>query len=173
MNSWFMLTLVGGDKPGIVAKITKTLFENRCNLGEASMIRLGGNFTIMLMVSSALKADEIKNALVKVCSELQLRMHLDPIEGKLHNHHVPNVLVTVSGADRAGIVAQVTEQLFQCGFDILNLESDVAGTADKPLYIMQIEGQVKDGAEEIELALSSLRESGIDVHVQSIDTVLG
>ena len=31
--------------------VTRALFEGGCNLGEASMIRLGANFTIMLMVS--------------------------------------------------------------------------------------------------------------------------
>jgi len=50
MKKWFMVTLVGKDQPGIVAKLTLALFENDCNLGEASMTRLGGNFTIILMV---------------------------------------------------------------------------------------------------------------------------
>ncbi len=44
-----MLTLVGTDRPGIVAALTETLFRASCNLGEASMARLSGNFTIMLM----------------------------------------------------------------------------------------------------------------------------
>ena len=51
--NWYMLTLVGEDRPGIVAKITATLFQAGCNLGEATMARLGGNFTVMLMVQHA------------------------------------------------------------------------------------------------------------------------
>ena len=53
MKKWFMLILVGKDQPGIVAQITRALYEGECNLGEASMVRLGGNFTVMLMVQSA------------------------------------------------------------------------------------------------------------------------
>ena len=49
-NNWYMLTVVGKDKPGIVASISEVLFDAGCNFGEASMSRLGGNFTIMLMV---------------------------------------------------------------------------------------------------------------------------
>ena len=51
MNTWYMATFVGNDRSGIVAKVTKALFKGGCNLGEASMTRLGGNFTIMMMVS--------------------------------------------------------------------------------------------------------------------------
>ena len=50
MKSWKMLTLVGEDQPSIVAKVTQTLYRGGWNLGEASMIRLGGSFSIMMMV---------------------------------------------------------------------------------------------------------------------------
>ncbi len=50
-NNWYMLTAVGEDRAGIVAGVTKALFEGGCNLGDASMMRLGGSFSIMLMVS--------------------------------------------------------------------------------------------------------------------------
>jgi glycine cleavage system transcriptional repressor len=50
---WHMLTVVGADRPGIVAKLTEALFRGGCNLGEASMARLGGNFCMMLMVEGA------------------------------------------------------------------------------------------------------------------------
>ena len=49
MENWLMLTFVGKDRPGIVAKVSQVLFDMQGNLGEASMTRLGGNFTIMLM----------------------------------------------------------------------------------------------------------------------------
>ncbi|NIQ01387.1 MAG: amino acid-binding protein, partial [Nitrospinaceae bacterium] len=52
-----MLTLVGKDRPGIVARISEALFQGGCYLGEASMARLGGNFSIMLMVRSAGEAN--------------------------------------------------------------------------------------------------------------------
>jgi len=35
---WHMLTVVGADRPGIVAKLTEALFRGGCNLGEASMV---------------------------------------------------------------------------------------------------------------------------------------
>ena len=34
MKHWYMLTLVGEDRPGIVAKVTSALFDGDCNLGD-------------------------------------------------------------------------------------------------------------------------------------------
>ena len=56
-DNWYMLTPIGEDKPGIVAAVSKALFDLGMNLGETSMLRLGGNFTIMMMVSGVQDAD--------------------------------------------------------------------------------------------------------------------
>ena len=85
-----MLTLVGEDRPGIVAAVTNSLYQNGWNLGETSMIRLGGNFTIMMMVTGE---GDVQAALQPVANRLKLRMHVDDISGGLHQHLVPNIQV--------------------------------------------------------------------------------
>ena len=173
MNNWYMLTLTGEDRPGIVARVTRALFERNMNLGEASMLRLGGNFTIMMMVSGEMDARTLEATLAPVASRLGLSLHIDPMQGGLHRHLVPNLIVRVSGADRAGIVARVTGALAEAGFNILDLESDVAGSADKPVYLMQIAGVAEAPLETLEAALEPLREEGIDVNITPIETLVG
>ena len=170
---WYMLTLIGEDKPGIVAAVTRALFDLGINLGETSMLRLGGNFTIMMMVSAAQGEAELHDRLRPVLEAQGMRLHVDPIQAHLHQHLVPNIQVTVSGADRAGIVAQVTEALAAAGFNILDLESDVAGTAQRPVYIMQIAGVADVPVEAVERALEPLRADGVDVNVSAIETYIG
>src|SRR5690606_15972300 len=149
MSKWYMLTLVGADRPGIVAKVSKALYEGGCNLGEASMARLGGNFTIMLMVQFEGSAHALRDLVAPVSDSLGLHLHVDRIEGELHRHLVPDVRISVFGADRAGIVAQVTGALAEAGLNILDLESDVGGTQEQPIYIMHIEGQAREGIEAL------------------------
>lgn len=173
MASWTMLTLVGADRPGIVARVTRALYRVGCNLGEASMIRLGGNFTIMLMVGGERRCDELEAALAPVAEELGLRLHLDPVRGGLHQHLVPNIQVRVVGADRAGIVADVTEILAEQGFNILELESDVAGDETKPVYIMNIQGYCERTLESLEQALSGLAAKGISADVAPVEVLIG
>ena len=170
---WYMLTLIGEDKPGIVAAVTRALFDLGINLGETSMLRLGGNFTIMMMVSATQGEAELHDRLGPVLEAQGMRLHVDPIQAHLHQHLVPNIQVTVSGADRAGIVAQVTEALAAAGFNILDLESDVAGTAQRPVYIMQIAGVADVPVEAVERALEPLRADGVDVNVSAIETYIG
>jgi glycine cleavage system transcriptional repressor len=168
MDNWKMLTLVGEDHPGIVAAVTNSLYQNGWNLGETSMIRLGGNFTIMMMVTGE---GDVQAALQPVANRLKLRMHVDDISGGLHQHLVPNIQVRVNGADRAGIVAQVTGVLADVGFNILELESDVAGSREAPFYILNIQGYTDATLEQLEQALGALGD--IDVSVAAVETLIG
>jgi glycine cleavage system transcriptional repressor len=170
---WNMLTLIGEDKPGIVAAITQALFDQGLNLGETSMLRLGGNFTVMMMVNGGDDEQVLRERLKPVIEGQGMCLHIDPIEARLHQHLLPNVQVTVSGADRAGIVAQVTAALAESGFNILDLESDVAGTADQPVYIMQISGVVDVPVEAVDAAMAPVRSQGVDINVTAIETYIG
>ncbi|MFQ5443717.1 MAG: glycine cleavage system protein R [Nitrospinales bacterium] len=142
MKQWYMLTLVGKDRPGIVAQLTGALFQAGCNLGEASMTRLGGNFTVMLMVEREETGKDVN--------------------------------IRVYGAYMAGIVAKVTGALAEKGLNIVNLESTVGGTSEKPIYIMDIEGVAAKGISVLETALESLQqEEGLEVKITPIDTLIG
>ncbi len=172
MESWYMLTLVGRDQIGIVAKVSQILYESGCLLGEASMLRLGGNFTIMLMVGMDGDSAVLVGALQRLAGELELRIHLDPAEGSFHEYPEPNIRVTIGGADRSGIVAQATRCLVKCGFNISDLESTVAGSAERPLYVLHIEGQCPLEADDIARLLIEDGLCDLDVSVCLMDTMI-
>ncbi len=173
MSDWYMLTLVGKDQPGIVARVTTALFEAGCNLGETSMIRLGNNFTIMMMVENGGGEASLRAALQPVIEALQLVLHVDAIEAGLHQRPIPDVCILVHGADRAGIVSQVTSLAAGAGLNILDLESDVGGTEADPIYILRIEGLAGQGVDAVEKALAPLRAEGVKVDVRPIETLIG
>lgn len=173
MSNWYMLTLIGQDQPGIVARLTTALYEAGCNLGETSMIRLGNNFTVMMMVDSEQDEAALRTTLQPVIDALRLVLHIDAIDAGLHQRLVPDVCIMVHGADRAGIVSRVTSLAAAAGLNILDLESDVGGSADEPIYILQIEGVAAQGIEAIETALAPLQAEGVKVDVRAIDTLIG
>jgi glycine cleavage system transcriptional repressor len=173
MNNWKMLTLVGKDQPGIVAKITSALFATGAQLGKASMMRLGGNFTIMLMVNSELDIKLLCEAVKPIVDELALTYHFQEIEADIHDHQIPDTRISVYGSDRPGIIAKVTSALLENGFNILDLESDVAGETTESIYIMHIEGVAEHSPEEIEAALKSQIDDNIHIDVSAIDTLIG
>ena len=48
------VTVVGNDRPGIVAGVTEVLFEQGCNLEDTSMTILRGHFTMMLVAANTM-----------------------------------------------------------------------------------------------------------------------
>ncbi|HHH46072.1 MAG TPA: ACT domain-containing protein [Thiotrichales bacterium] len=171
--NWYMVTLVGRDRPGIVARVTRALYEGGATLGEASMMRLGGNFAIMMMVGFEGDRRDLERLLETEAESLGLHLHIDRIEGRLHEHLVPDVRIRVFGADRPGIVAQVTGALAEAGLNITDLQSDVAGTEASPVYVMTIEGQAREGIAPLESALEVVRGQGIDTDIEPVETLVG
>lgn len=173
MTNWKMLTVVGADQPGIVAKLTEALYQAGCNLGEASMLRLGANFTMMLMVNPEGEVENLHQTVQPVTDALNLHYHIDDIDGHLHQHRVPDVHVTVYGADRPGIVSEVTTRLAAAGLHILELDTDVAGDDAQPVFIMHIEGHAGKGMDALRTAVDEINDKTIIVTLSDIDTLIG
>ncbi|MDY6992520.1 MAG: ACT domain-containing protein, partial [Pseudomonadota bacterium] len=85
-----------------------------------------------------------------------------------------DVRISVHGADRAGIVAEVTTALSAAGLNILNLESDVGGEIAKPFYVMSIEGVATLGTEVLDKTLQHLlaTQPDLGVKMEPIDTMV-
>ncbi|MBF0219155.1 MAG: amino acid-binding protein [Gammaproteobacteria bacterium] len=173
MKQWYMLTLVGEDRAGIVAAVTRELFNCGSNLGEAAMVRLGGNFSVMLMVEYGGDPELLQQALSGVIERFSLNLHLMQISGELHHHLEPNLQLTVYGADRTGIVAEVTAALAENGFHILDMRTDVAGSSSEPIYVMQIEGFCSLGVAELLPRLKAAAAQQVEIALREIDLMIG
>ncbi len=168
---WSVLTLVGADHPGIVARVTDALYKKGCSLAQASMMRLGANFAIMLRVSHAPETD-LRQLLAEICESMQLHIHIDDDADNNVPVADPDVQITVYGADRTGIVAQVTTVLAGAGLNIVDLQTDTGGSEAKPLYIMTLLGQAKNGIEPLRDALEGL-DANIEVNLDEMTTLRG
>jgi len=171
MQKWYMVTVVGHDQPGMVARVAQALDRCGCYLGEASMTRLGDRFTVMLAVRCAAGRDRLAACIHPVSAELSLFVHIDELDDFEHSHVVPDVRITVSGADRSGIVATVTTALADAGLNIIDLQSEVAGSPEAPIYIMYIEGQALRGIEALRKAVAALSPD-IDIRLNEIEPML-
>src|SRR5258706_15657217 len=102
---YFLLTAFGKDRPGIVAGVSRVLYELGANMEDASMTRLGGEFTMMLIISTpaVVSAAKLDKSLRSLKKKLKLTIVAKPIpsaEGS-RAHSVPaRFLISVYGADR-------------------------------------------------------------------------
>ncbi len=161
MKQCYMLSLIGKDQPGIVAKLSAGLCQNGCNLGDSSMARLGGNFTIMVMVEFAGELSALQETVKTICEPLGLSSHLVEIEDEPQNHLEPDVRISIYAEDRLGIVEDVTVALAEAGLNILHLESNVDSGTEASTYYIHLEGTVSNGIDPLYQVLESLEAKNI------------
>ena len=172
-----MMTFTGNDQIGIVAAVTRVLEQHKFNLGESNMIRLAGNFTMMIMTqsleASAISDSELKNLFATVLDKYSLCMHIDQVNNYNKEHREANINIAIHCADRVGIVADVAEILDSLGFNILDLYSDVGGEGAQAFYVLNIEGESQYNSDELESKIKAKLDSGIKVVVSNIDLMIG
>ena len=74
-----IVTVVGKDKKGIIAKVSTALFENSVNIIDISQTIMQDMFTMIMMVefdSSSVSVGDIDGSLSAIAEELGLSIHV-------------------------------------------------------------------------------------------------
>ncbi len=152
---WYLLSLVGKDRPGIVARLSAGLCKNGCNLGDSSMARLGDNFVIMIAVQFEGSQETLSNIVSPLAGSMDLKQSLMEIEEGTHDIE-PDVRINIYSDERMGIIEDVTSMLTASGLNILSLESNLDTNQPNNTYSIHIEGTVSGGITPIYEVLDRL-----------------
>ena len=176
MRSWFILSAVGRDRPGIVADLSQLIFDCEANLEDSRMTILGNEFAAILLCSG--DGADLERRLAEGARRLEwenrLTVFMRPLEGE-PRPPVPApgtalYVVRAEGVDRAGIVARICRALADLKVNISDLASDpVPSPSGTALYRLTIEAEVPDtvGADALAAALEEAgRSIDIDVSVE-------
>jgi glycine cleavage system transcriptional repressor len=129
------ITVVGHDRPGIIAHAAEVLSQCGMNLEDSSMTLLRGHFAMTLICAGEADAARIEAALQPMVNgSLDVTVREVPDEPDL----APlgsSYLLTVHGADRLGIVAQLAGVIAEAGGNITDLTTRLSGT----LYVLLAE----------------------------------
>jgi len=163
--------VVGADRPGIVAGVTRELYGLGCNLLDAASTILRGHFAMMLMVEAPPDCDveRIRAALDATTEELGISVTVQPVIDDGHDTTTPTHMVSVYGADKPGIVFRVAEALAETGGNITDLTSRVIGSHDEPVYALMLEVDLPESARERLGTLASELQVEISVHPLETD----
>lgn len=175
-NRW-IVTVVGKDRPGIVAGVTKILFRLGCNLEDSAMTRLEGEFAIMLIFSGSAKVSEeaVRKAFTPLERTMRLAVHLKSLskaETAAPSKGGKPYRISVYGADRPGIVFHVSEMLSREGVNILDVHTHRSVAGGPSLYLMLLEVEAPAGVTvgRLESRLKVLAKTlGVEVSVRSND----
>ena len=132
MHKHLVMTLVGPDHIGIVDRVTKKILEFHGNIEESRMARLGGEFSMLLLISVT---EGKREALIEALNKLQdenFQVFLRETESDTATKYsgwLP-YRVVVSGADNEGIINSISHHLAKSG---INLESAETNSAAAPM----------------------------------------
>jgi glycine cleavage system transcriptional repressor len=147
MKQLVALSAIGQDQPGIVAALSKVLFEKNCNLEDSSMTRLNDDFAVLLLVAlpDGLEMESLRNAMKKVTAGLGLTLSLRELSSTPNGSVSMNSLaytLVVYGIDHPGIVYQISQCAADYKVNIVDLRTHVTNTSDSSLYSMVMELEI-------------------------------
>lgn len=166
------VTVLGRDRPGIVAEATAALVGIGGNLEDSTMTLLRGHFAMLLLVATSAPAGQVEQALAALAADGSLTVDVRPVPAAALGGAVtagsPYVL-SVHGADRPGIVGALTGVVASAGGNVVDLSTRlVAG-----LYVLLAEVHLGPTT-DVDALAGSLREAadalGVEVSLQQLDT---
>ena len=163
------VTVLGDDRPGIVADVTGVLADLHGNLEDSTMTLLRGHFAMVLLVRTGASAKSVEAALHHLSAGGSLVINARRLgESASSQTHGPSYALRVHGADRPGIVAAITGVVAHHGANIVDLGTRLGDG----LYVLTAELQLSSEASLVGLE-AELRgaagELGVDVHLSPID----
>ncbi len=163
------VTVLGDDRPGIVADVTRALVGLQGNLEDSTMTLLRGHFAMVLLVRTGATVESVEAALAPLSADGSLVINarvlqdstLSPLGG-------PSYALRVHGADRPGIVAAITGVVARNGANIVDLGTRLGDG----LYVLIAELQLPSEASVFGLGAElqdAAHKLGVEVHLSPID----
>jgi glycine cleavage system transcriptional repressor len=137
--SQLAVTVIGPDRPGIIADVTGAMAGVGVNLEDSTMTLLRGHFAMMLVCTGP--ADGVQEALEPLSGELVITVR----EVAPEQAHAPvgaPYILSVHGADRPGIVSAITRVVAAVGGNVTDLSTRLSGT----LYVLTAEVELPASA---------------------------
>lgn len=161
----FAVTVVGADRPGIIAEVTGALAGLGANLADSSMTLLRGHFAMTLICTGDVGVDTVRRSLAPVTADGSLACTVDEVTERPDGADGGRPwVVSVHGADQIGLVAAVTRILAGVGGNVTDATSRLAGE----LYVLVVEVRLPAGTDTDRL-FASLSELDLDLSLRPAD----
>jgi glycine cleavage system transcriptional repressor len=130
------ITVLGHDRPGIIAETTDRLAALGLNLEDSSMTLLRGHFAMTLICAGDASQSSVEEALAPLAGDGSLTVTVRQVP---EEHPIgatgSSWLLTVHGGDRPGIVSGIVAEVAAVGGNITDLTTRLAGE----LYLLVAE----------------------------------
>jgi glycine cleavage system transcriptional repressor len=170
----FIITVLAQDRPGIIAHVTRDLFELGCNLENVNQMILQSQFAGLFLVEApaSLDKDQLHRTLTDRSRDQGLVIHVNTLEETNRTSMDTDgdiFLITTIGPDQKGLVAGFSAIMAQYRANIINLKAVFKGGADPRDNVMSYQIWVTPDMDTTAL-FADLRkradELGLDIRIQ-------
>ncbi len=156
------ITVLGHDRPGIIAETTGALAGLGLNIEDSTMTLLRGHFAMMLITAGDAEPASVEEALADLTADGSLSVSVRQVPTESGAATGASYLLSVHGGDRSGIVSSLAAEVARVGGNITDLTTRLAGE----LYVLSAEVDLPTAVDPDALA-ASLREvaAGLGVEV--------
>jgi len=176
MKKRYLLTAGGTDRKGIVCRLSGILKKYNFNIEDSSMIMLRGTFSVIMLLSSAKSpGKQFEKDVGKFALKNKMTVNISPVSEKYMKEYRPKgrvCVISISGADKPGIVKVMTEILYKKGANIIDLETKSSEKVKPHAYYMFLEADVpkKVKVKTLEKALKTAgKKIGVHVSINRVD----
>ena len=131
-----ILSVLGHDRPGIVAAVSGILFDLNCNIENVSQTILQTEFSGSFIVTlpPELSLEDLYERFNETLTPMELHVHIEPLLQKnaaVTTRASEPFIITTKGPDRRGLVAGISAVMAGHGVNITNLQAVFKG-GDEP-----------------------------------------
>jgi glycine cleavage system transcriptional repressor len=155
------ITVLGHDRPGIIAETTRALADLGLNIEDSTMTLLRGHFAMMLVTDGGADAATVEESLAGLTADGTLSVSVREVPPERGAASGASYLLSVHGGDRPGIVSSLAAEVAKVGGNITDLTTRLVGE----LYVLTAEVDLPAGADPDALA-AALREVASDLGVE-------
>jgi len=134
MPKEYIVSAVGGNRPGVVAELTKHIYLSGINIENSCMTLLAEYFTLMLHISASEDSalDSLQEKLRTMEEETEIATRILPApdqQQEAAEGEKPRYALRIRGEDRSGIIYKTSQFLAQRGVNILQMDTRVEENA--------------------------------------------
>ena len=163
------ITVLGHDRPGIIAETTAALAGLGLNIEDSTMTLLRGHFAMMLITDGAADAATVEEALGGLTADGSLSVSVREVPAGSSTPSGSTYLLSVHGGDRPGIVSSLVGEVARVGGNITDLTTRLAGD----LYVLSAEVDIP-AAIDVAALTESLRAAahrlGVEVSLLPLES---
>lgn len=171
METSYIITFIGDDRPGLVEQVSSTIVASGGNWHESRLTQLGGKFAGLALVSLPTDSGGELEENLKSLSSSGLSVRVTPTVDVPGDVGGRSIQLSIVGPDRLGIVSEISRALAGYQINVVEMDSAVSSApmSAEMLFEASITAQVPQHTDmhELQESLEAIaNQMTLDIHLE-------